>query len=54
MFMLVHLPYRDKFISAEKYREQEECLREVAFVASLEREILSYDDFHNSFLVTAD
>jgi hypothetical protein len=53
MFMSVHLPYCDKFVTAEKYREQEKCLREVAFVAGLETEILSYDDFWNSFLVTA-
>jgi hypothetical protein len=53
MFMAVHLPYCDKFVTAEKYREQEKCLREVAFVAGLETEILSYDDFCDSFLVTA-
>jgi hypothetical protein len=53
MFMSVHLPYCDKFVTAEKYREQERCLREVAFVAGLKTEILSYDDFYNSFLVTA-
>jgi hypothetical protein len=53
LFMAVHLPYCDKFVTAEKYGEQERCLREVAFVAGLETEILSYDDFCNSFLVTA-
>ncbi len=53
LFMAVHLPYCDKFVTAEIYREQERCLREVAFVAGLETEILSYDDFCNSFLVTA-
>jgi hypothetical protein len=53
MFMAMHLPYCDKFVSAEKYGEQERCLREVAFVAGLETEILSYDDFCDSFLVTA-
>lgn len=53
MFMAMHLPYCDKFVSAEKYGEQERCLREVAFVAELETEILSYDDFCDSFLVTA-
>jgi hypothetical protein len=53
MFMAMHLPYCDKFVSAEKYGEQERCLREVAFVAALETEILSYDDFCDSFLVTA-
>jgi hypothetical protein len=53
LFMAVHLPYCDKFVTAEKYGEQERCLREVALVAGLETEILSYDDFCNSFLVTA-
>ena len=53
LFMAVHLPYCDKFVTAEKYGEQERCLLEVAFVAGLETEILSYDDFCNSFLVTA-
>jgi hypothetical protein len=53
MFMAMHLPYCDKFVSAEKYGEQERCLREVAFVAGLETEILSYDDFCNSFLAMA-
>jgi len=52
LFMAVHLPYCDKFVTAEIYREQERCLREVAFVAGLETEILSYDDFCNTFLVT--
>ena len=40
MFMAVHLPYCDKFVTAEKYGEQERCLREVVAVAvSLETEI---------------
>lgn len=51
LFMAVHLPYCDKFVTAEKYGEQERCLREVAFVADLQTEILSYDDFCDSFLV---
>jgi hypothetical protein len=53
MFMAVHLPYCDKFVTAEVYGEKQKCLREVALVAGLETEILSYDDFYNSFLVTA-
>jgi len=53
LFMAVHLPYCDKFVTAEIYREQEIRLREVVFVAGLETEILSYDDFGNSFLVVA-
>jgi hypothetical protein len=52
LFMAVHLPYCDKFVTAEKYGGQEKCLREVAFVADLETEILSYDHFCDSFLVT--
>jgi hypothetical protein len=52
MFMAGHLPYCDKFVTAEKLGEQEKCLREVAFVAGLETEISSYDDFCDSFLVT--
>jgi hypothetical protein len=51
LFMAVHLPYCDKFVTAEKNREQEKCLREVAAVAGLETEIMSYDDFCNSVLV---
>jgi hypothetical protein len=54
LFMAVHLPYCDKFVTAEKYREQERCLREVAFVAGLETEVISYDDFCDSFLVTVN
>jgi hypothetical protein len=53
LFVAVHLPYCDKFVTAERYGEQERCLREVAFVTGLETEVLSYDDFCNSFLVTA-
>lgn len=52
MFMSVYLPYCDKFVTAEANHEQEKCLREVAVVAGLETEILSYDDFCDSFLVT--
>jgi hypothetical protein len=49
--MTVYLPYCDKFVTAEENGEQERCLREVVAVAGLETEILSYDDFCNSFLV---
>ncbi len=52
MFMSVCLPYCHKFVTAEKNREQERCLREVAAVANLDTEILSYDDFCASILVT--
>jgi hypothetical protein len=52
LFMSVYLPYCDKFITAEKNREQEKCLRELAAAANLEAEIVDYDDFCASFLVT--
>jgi hypothetical protein len=52
LLMAVHLPYCDKFVTAEIYREQEKCLREIVIVAGLETTILSYDDFCDSFLVT--
>ena len=51
LFMSAHLPYCDKFITAEKHREQEKCLREIVAVARLDTEILSYDDFLSGFLV---
>jgi hypothetical protein len=53
LFMASHLPYCDKFITAEKLGEQEKCLREIAAIAGLETQVLSYDDFCDSFLVTA-
>ena len=52
LLMAAHLPYCDKFVTAEKCGEQEKCLREVAILAGLETEVLSYEDFSNSFLVT--
>jgi hypothetical protein len=53
LFMSIYLPYCDKFVTAEKNGEQEKCLKEVAFLAGLETEILSYDAFCDRFLVTA-
>ncbi len=53
LFMSVYLPYCDWFVTAEKNGAQEKCLREVASVAGLDTKILSYDDFCQSFLVTA-
>ena len=50
MLMSVYLPYCDKFITAEQNGEQERCLREVAAVAGLETEILSYDNFYGQLL----
>jgi hypothetical protein len=51
MFMSVYLRYCDKFVTTEQNGEQEKCLREVAIVAGLQTETLSYDDFCESFLV---
>jgi hypothetical protein len=49
-YMSIYLPYCDKFVTADS--EQEKCLREIASLASVEIEVLSYDAFCNSFLVT--
>ncbi len=51
LFMSVYLPYCDKFVTAEINGQQQKCLREIAAVAGLETEVLSYDDFRESFLV---
>jgi hypothetical protein len=53
LFMSIYLPYCNKFVTAERNGEQEKCLREVVFLAGLETEVLSYDSFCNSSLVTA-
>lgn len=53
LFMSIYLPYCDKFVTAEKNGEQEKCLREVVFLAGLTTDVLSYDSFCNSVLVTA-
>lgn len=50
-FMSVYLPYCHKFVTAEKNGEQEKCLREIVTLAGLKTEVLSYDDFCDSFLV---
>src|ERR1700722_14785663 len=52
LFMSIYLPYCDKFVTAEKNGEQEKCLKEVAILAGLETQILSYDAFCNSSFVT--
>jgi hypothetical protein len=49
MLMSVCLPYCHKFVTNDG--EQEKCLREVSAVADLGTEVLSYDDFCQSFLV---
>jgi hypothetical protein len=51
LFMAVHLPYCDKFVTDDC--EQEKCLREIVAVAGLETEIMSYDGFCDSFLIAA-
>lgn len=43
--MAIYLPYCDTFVTAEKMAEQEKCLREIAFIAGLGTEIMSYDKF---------
>jgi hypothetical protein len=49
LFMAIYLPYCDKFVTAEKNGEPEKCLREIAAIAGLETDILSYDRFRESF-----
>jgi hypothetical protein len=49
--MSIYLPYTDQFITAEKYRMQEKCLREVAEAAKIPAAVRSYDDFCQSFLI---
>jgi hypothetical protein len=51
LFMSIYLPYCDKFVTAEKNGEQEKCLREIAFLAGLKTEVLSYDALCDSVLV---
>jgi hypothetical protein len=53
LFMSIYLPYCEKFVTAEKNGEQEKCLKEIAFLAGLETQVLSYEAFRDSFLVTA-
>ncbi|HXM60749.1 MAG TPA: hypothetical protein VN950_07805 [Terriglobales bacterium] len=53
LFMSVYLPYCDLFVTAEKHGQQEKCLRTVADSAALETEVISYDAFCDSVLVTA-
>jgi hypothetical protein len=52
LFMAVYLPYCDEFVTDEKRREQERCLREIAAVANVPTKVLSYDDFYNSLAIT--
>lgn len=50
LFMSVYLPYCDTFVTDDD--DQEKSLRAVATAAGLETEVISYDDFSASFLVT--
>lgn len=52
MFMSVYLPYCDQFVNAEEKGEQEKFLREIVNLAGLKTQILSYDEFCNSLLIT--
>ena len=52
LMMSVYLPYCHRFVSAERYRTQERCLREVAAAAAIDCEVLSYEDFCAGFAVT--
>jgi hypothetical protein len=53
LLMSAYLPYCHKFVTGEKKREQEKCLREFAAEAKLDTEILSYDDFRGRLLGAA-
>jgi hypothetical protein len=48
-FMSVYLPYCDKFVTRDD--QQQKCLREIADLARLQTEVMSYDDFCSSFPV---
>ena len=48
LLMSVYLPYCRVFVTND--HDQEACLKEMATVAGLDREILSYDDFRNRLL----
>jgi hypothetical protein len=52
VFMSVYLPYCDQFVTAEEKGEQEKCLRQIVNLAGLEMQVLSYDDFCKSLLIT--
>jgi hypothetical protein len=50
MMMVAYLPYCERFVTADW--DQEQCLREVASVAEIECEVLSYRQFDSSFATT--
>jgi hypothetical protein len=49
LLMSVYLPYCRVFVSHDK--DQEVCLREMAAIPNLDKEILSYNDFRSRLLV---
>ncbi|MCX6636849.1 MAG: hypothetical protein NT090_17460 [Acidobacteria bacterium] len=51
LLMSIYLPYCRVFVTHDD--DQELCLREMAAVANLDREILSYDDFRSRLLATS-
>jgi hypothetical protein len=50
LFMSIYLPYCHIFVTAENGREQEKCLSEIASVAGLQTEVVSYDGFRARLL----
>ena len=48
LLMSVYLPYCGVFVTHDD--DQKICLREMAAVASIDNEILSYDDFRSKLL----
>jgi hypothetical protein len=48
LLVSVYLPYCRVFVTND--HDQEACLLEMAAVASLDTEVLSYDDFRNRLL----
>jgi hypothetical protein len=47
-FMSIYLPYCDKFVTADE--EQQKCLGEIAHLADVKTEVLSYDKFVRDLL----
>jgi len=54
LFMSIYLPYCDQFVTDEKEGEQGKCLREIAALAGLATEVLSFENFSNSLLAATD
>jgi hypothetical protein len=47
LYMSVYLPYCHEFITDEKNGEQARCLREIARVADISTDVISYDELLN-------